>query len=91
MDTIPGLAQWVKDLALLWAVVSASSCSSDSPLSLGTSICRGVALKKNLVQHDIHPNVLNPRYNSRSLKNKTISQHAYSMYSLLGGFVHPGL
>ena len=49
---IPGLAQWVKDLALPWAVVwvtvvvvalaQAGSSSSDSAPSLGTSICHGV-------------------------------------------------
>ena len=58
--SIPGIAQWVKDSALLWAecrsqiwlrspvavaVVWAVSCSSDSTLSLGTSIAMGVALK----------------------------------------------
>ena len=38
---ISGLAHWVKDLVLLWAVASASSCSSDLTTSLGTSIyCR---------------------------------------------------
>ena len=56
---IPGLAQWVKDQALLRAVVAdvawvssccgcgiSWSCSSDLTPSLGTSIChRGVALK----------------------------------------------
>ena len=58
---IPGLAQWVKDLALLelWcrlqtqvgshvavAVMSASCYSSDWTPSLGTSIAAGVALKR---------------------------------------------
>ena len=37
---IPGLAQWVKGLALLSAVVQACSCSLDLLPSLGTSICR---------------------------------------------------
>ena len=35
--SIPGLAQWVKDLAL--AVVQTGSYSSNSAPSLGTSIC----------------------------------------------------
>ena len=44
--SIPGLAQWVKDLVLLWAVVQAGSCSSDSTPSLGTSICHKYGPKK---------------------------------------------
>ena len=39
--SISGLSQWVKDPLLPWAVVWASSYSSNSTLSLGTSIyCR---------------------------------------------------
>ena len=38
-DSIPGLAQWIKDVAV--AVVSAGSCSSDSAPGLGTSISLG--------------------------------------------------
>ena len=37
--SILGLAQWVKDPALLVAVVLASRCSSNSTPSLGTSVC----------------------------------------------------
>ena len=64
--SIPGLAQWVKDLALPWAivwsqtwlrygipvaVVQAYSCSSNSTLSLGTCIChRLVLIKKQIYQ-----------------------------------------
>ena len=57
--SIPGLAQWVKDLALLWAVVAAtvgsgngvavvqaSGYSSNSTLSLRISICHGCSPKK---------------------------------------------
>ena len=57
--SIPGLAQWVKDLVLLWcrsqtrlrsrvaeAVMQAGSYSSDSTLSLGTSLCHGCGPKK---------------------------------------------
>ena len=54
---IPGLTQWVGDLALLWAMVQlgsrvavalvyASSYSPDSTPSLGTSMCHCAALKK---------------------------------------------
>ena len=35
---ITGLAQWVKDLALLQAVVQAGNCSSNSTPTLGTSM-----------------------------------------------------
>ena len=45
-DSIPGFAQWVKNLARPWAVVSAGSCSSHSTPSLGTSICHRCAPKK---------------------------------------------
>ena len=60
-DSIPGLAQWVKDLALPWAVcrpqmrlgsciavavVWASGYSSNSTPSLGTSICHECSPKK---------------------------------------------
>ena len=38
-DSIPGLAQWVKDLAVAVAVAEAGSCSSVLTPSLGTSIC----------------------------------------------------
>ena len=44
---IPGLTQWVKDLALLWLWHRPSSCSSTSTPSLGTTICHGAALKSN--------------------------------------------
>ena len=44
--SIPGLTQWVKDPALLWAMVWASSYRSDSTPSLGTSICCGYGPKK---------------------------------------------
>ena len=62
--SIPGLAQWVKDLALSWAVVQvadtarsgvavavaqASGYSSDSTPSLETSICHGYNLKKKII------------------------------------------
>ena len=39
VGSIPGLAQWVKDLALPCAVVQAGSGSSDLTPHLGTSIC----------------------------------------------------
>ena len=39
-DSIPGIAQWLKDLALPWAVVQASSCSSNLSPSLVISVCR---------------------------------------------------
>ena len=45
--SISGLAQWVKDLALLWAVVQAGSCSSSSTTSLGTSVCWRCSPPKN--------------------------------------------
>ena len=41
---IPALAPWVGDPALPWAVVEAGSCSSDSPPSLETSMCKQVWL-----------------------------------------------
>ena len=44
---IPGLAQWVKDSALPWAVVLASSHSSDWIPSLGTSICHRCSPKRS--------------------------------------------
>ena len=57
--SIPGFAQWVRDLVLLWcrsqtwlgshvamAVVWASSCTSDLTPSLGTSLCHGCGPKK---------------------------------------------
>ena len=44
--SIPGLAQWVKDPALSWAVVQVSNYSSDSIPSLATPYALGIALKK---------------------------------------------
>ena len=49
--SIPGLAQWVKDLALIFitvavAMVEAGSCSSYSTPSLETSICCKCSPKK---------------------------------------------
>ena len=54
LDSIPGLAQWVKNLALSWASmwvadVAQICCgcgSSDSTPSLGTSYTAGAALKR---------------------------------------------
>ena len=44
MGSIPGLAQWVRDLAVLW-LWCRRSCSSYSP-SLGTSLCPRCSPKK---------------------------------------------
>ena len=46
VGTISGLAQWVRDPVLLWAVVWASGYISDYTPSLGTSICHGRDHKK---------------------------------------------
>ena len=49
-SSIPRLAQWVKDLVLLRAVVAmekAGSCSSDWTTSLGIAICHGCGPKKD--------------------------------------------
>ena len=46
MGSIPGPAQWVKNLELLWTAGWASGYSSDSTPSLGTSICQGYGLEK---------------------------------------------
>ena len=43
--SIPSLAQWVKDLALLWLWLG-QQLQLDSTPCLGTSICCGAALKK---------------------------------------------
>ena len=43
---IPGLAQWVMDLALLWLWCRVSGYSSSSTLTLGTSMCHGCGPKK---------------------------------------------
>ena len=61
-DSIPGLVQWVKDLALLQAelvsqgavaVAQASSCSSNSAPSLSTSICHGCGPKEKTLKKSI--------------------------------------
>ena len=39
--SIPGLAQWVKDLALLWLWCRLVATALIRPPSLGTSLCRG--------------------------------------------------
>ena len=44
--SISGLTQWVKDWALLWAVVQANSYSSDLTPGLGTSKCPKCGPKK---------------------------------------------
>ena len=54
VGSIPGLAQWVKDLALLSAVVQADSYTSDLTPSLGTSICCVCGPKKNKRQKKKH-------------------------------------
>jgi len=43
---IPGLDPWVRDPALLKAVVSAGSCSSNSTPSLGSSMATDVGVKR---------------------------------------------
>jgi len=61
LSAIPGLAQWVSNLALLQAVVQssvakpvvkASSCSSDLTLSWGTSLCHSCSLKRKKNAYD---------------------------------------
>ena len=42
---ISGLAQWGKDLALLWLWHRLAAVALIGPPSLGTSICRGATLK----------------------------------------------
>ena len=44
--SIPGLDQWVKDLALPWTAAQVGSYSSDSTLNLGTSMYHGCSLIK---------------------------------------------
>ena len=56
-DSIPGLAQWVKDLVWLWLwlrLTQAGSCRSHSTLTLGASICRGCGSKKNKNKSKTH-------------------------------------
>ena len=50
----PGLTQWVKDLALLQAVVYTSGYSSNSIPSLGTSICRRCSPKKTKIKKEYY-------------------------------------
>ena len=51
VGSIPGLAQWINDLALPLAVVYSSSYVSDWTPSLGTSISHGCGPKR---QKDTH-------------------------------------
>ena len=44
--SIPGLAQWVKDPALLWLWCRPATAALILPPSLGTSICCGYNSKK---------------------------------------------
>ena len=46
LGSIPGSAQWVKDLALPWAVMQASGYSSNWPLAWEPPYALGAALKK---------------------------------------------
>ena len=50
--SISGLTQWVKDWALLWAVVQANSYSSDLTPGLGTSKCPKCG-PKNMINRQI--------------------------------------
>ena len=52
VGSAPCLAGWVEDLTLPRAVVWAGSCSSDSPPSLGTSICHALGTKKQYYQEE---------------------------------------
>ena len=44
--SIPGLDQWVKDLALLWLWCRPAATALIRPPSLGTSICHGSSPRK---------------------------------------------
>ena len=49
--SVPGLAQWVKDPALVWLWCRLGSYSSDLARSLGTSICLECGPKKIIDTH----------------------------------------
>ena len=71
---IHGLAQWVKDLVLLQAVVQAYSCSCISTPSPGTSIWgRYRHKKKKKIQ--IRPRVFQPKRKDTYIQLKNTTHH----------------
>ena len=86
--SIPGFAQWVKDLALLelWcrsqtqlrshvtvAVVQAGSCSFDSTPSLGTSICHRCGPKKKKKKRKEIIGVERAMYANKQLEDREVT------------------
>ena len=48
--SIPGLAQWVKDLTLLWLWCRSVAAAPAQPLAWELPYAAGVALKKKLIK-----------------------------------------
>ena len=51
VNSIPGLAQWVRDLALLWLWFRPAAAAPIGPLAWGPLYAMGVALKTNHHHH----------------------------------------
>ena len=49
-DSIPGLAQWVKDLVLLWLWCRPADAAPIGPLAWETPYATGVALKSKKIK-----------------------------------------
>ena len=96
VDSIPGLAQWVKDLVLLQAAAQVTDmawiwcccgcgigrhCGSHSTPCLETSMCHRCSRKKKKERK----NETAVKFLSKGLFYKQLSQRAYLIQSLEGG------
>ena len=81
----PGLAQWVKGPALLWAVLKAGGCSSDSIPSLGTSICCGSGPRKGKKtknkQNKTKQKTQKSKLKKQKIQHKTVADGVLSQQS----------
>ena len=73
MGSIPGLAQWVKDLVLLWLWCRLAATALIRPLAWEPPHAVGAALKSKKKERDLSPLLNTKTVTTRGTKNNSIT------------------